>query len=85
MFPIVCHDKLNGASTGGRYGWVLRAKVEPRCFRGTGLIDLATLALTHVLMAVALWRLMWREELDREKTAPKPSKPWLKSRDKGTT
>jgi hypothetical protein len=28
------------------------------------LVDLFTLALTHGLMAIALWRLLWRDDLD---------------------
>jgi len=40
------------------------------------LIDIATLLLTHGLMALALWRLLWRDELDREAGAPPPRKPW---------
>ena len=30
------------------------------------MVDILTLALTHGLMAIALWRLLWRDELDRE-------------------
>ena len=32
----------------------------------SGLIDLFTLALTHGLIALALWRLLFRPELDVE-------------------
>jgi hypothetical protein len=43
------------------------------------LVDILTLALTHGLMAIALWRLLWRDDLDREADsgAPRP-KPWLR-------
>ena len=30
------------------------------------MIDLLTLALTHGLIALALWRMLFREDLDRE-------------------
>jgi hypothetical protein len=30
------------------------------------LVDILTLALTHGLMAIALWRLLWRDDLDRD-------------------
>jgi len=42
------------------------------------LIDLFTLALTHGLIVLALWRLMLREDLDVEDPAPGPRRPWLK-------
>jgi hypothetical protein len=38
------------------------------------LIDLFTLALTHGLIAVALWRLLFRPELDSEE-APARAAP----------
>ena len=41
------------------------------------MIDLATLALTHGLMLLALVRLLGRDELDRENGAPVRRKPWL--------
>ena len=46
--------------------------------RDPRLIDIATLFLTHGLMALALWRLLPRDELDAEEGAPPPRKPWLK-------
>ena len=41
------------------------------------MVDLFTLALTHGLMAIALWRLLFRPELDTE-DAPAPLRPWRK-------
>ena len=41
------------------------------------MVDILTLALTHGLMAIALWRLLWRDDLDREGDTPRRSKPWL--------
>lgn len=40
------------------------------------MIDLFTLALTHGLIVLALWRLLPRDELDSEDAAAR--KPWLK-------
>ena len=42
------------------------------------LIDLLTLALTHGLIVLALWRLAFRDELDVEDAPAGPRKPWLK-------
>jgi hypothetical protein len=42
------------------------------------LIDLFTLALTHGLILLALWRLLFRDELDVEGDPQGPRKPWLK-------
>jgi hypothetical protein len=44
------------------------------------LVDILTLALTHGLMAIALWRLLWRDDLDRDGAGDKPAphRPWLK-------
>ena len=41
------------------------------------MVDVFTLALTHGLMAIALWRLLFRAELDREDAA-EPARPWRK-------
>ena len=41
------------------------------------MIDLLTLALTHGLIVLALWRLLFRDELDTEEPVTTP-KPWLK-------
>jgi hypothetical protein len=43
------------------------------------LVDILTLALTHGLMAIALWRLLWRDDLDRDvgDAATRP-RPWLR-------
>jgi hypothetical protein len=43
------------------------------------LIDYLTLLLTHGLIALALWRLMFRPELDADDAhARAPHKPWQK-------
>ena len=42
------------------------------------MIDLFTLALTHGLIVLALWRLMFRPELDVEDAPAVPRRPWLK-------
>ena len=44
--------------------------------RGCALIDIATLALMHGLMMVALVRMLWRDDLDVEGEAPAARKPW---------
>lgn len=42
------------------------------------LVDILTLALTHGLMAVALWRLLWREDLGQDPDDASVSRrPWL--------
>ena len=43
------------------------------------MIDLFTLALTHGLIVLALWRLTFRDELDVEAAPEGRGKPWLKS------
>jgi len=41
------------------------------------LIDLFTLALTHGLIALALWRMLFRADLDLDDEEPRPTpKPW---------
>ncbi|MEL1251993.1 hypothetical protein [Aurantiacibacter gilvus] len=43
------------------------------------MIDYFSIALTHGLILLALWRLMPRDELDVEGApAEKASRPWLK-------
>ena len=42
------------------------------------MIDLFTLALTHGLIVLALWRLMFRPELDVEDAPEGPRRPWIK-------
>ena len=42
------------------------------------MIDLFTLALTHGLIVLALWRLLFRPELDAEEAPRGLQKPWLK-------
>ena len=41
------------------------------------MIDLATLALTHGLMLLALLRMLQRDELDGEDGGPARRRPWL--------
>ena len=42
------------------------------------MIDLFTLALTHGLIVLALWRLLFRPELDVEDAPAAPRRPWLR-------
>jgi hypothetical protein len=43
------------------------------------LIDLFTLALTHGLIALALWRMLFRADLDYDEgEAPAARQPWRK-------
>ena len=50
----------------------MRAGSEP-------LIDILTLALTHGLMAIAVWRLLWRDDLGRDpEDVVAPRRPWLR-------
>jgi hypothetical protein len=43
------------------------------------LIDLLTLALTHSLIALALWRMLFRPDLDADEgEARAPRRPWRK-------
>ena len=42
------------------------------------MIDLLTLALTHGLIAVALWRMLFRADLDEDE-APAARPPWRKA------
>jgi hypothetical protein len=43
------------------------------------VVDIATLALTHGLMAIALWRLLWRDDLDCDPgDAVRRPRPWLR-------
>jgi len=49
------------------------------------LIDLLTLALTHGLIAIALWRMLFRADLDLDEDAARPArKPWRKAAPGGT-
>jgi hypothetical protein len=48
------------------------------------LIDLLTLALTHGLIAIALWRMLFRADLDLDENAADPArKPWRKAAQSG--
>lgn len=44
------------------------------------MIDLFTLALTHGLIALALWRLLFRDDLDAEDAPEGPRRPWVKDK-----
>jgi hypothetical protein len=71
---VPCHDKLNGASTASAYGHAWTAGNQ-------GLIDLFTLALTHSLIALALWRLLFRADLDSDDgEVREPRRAWGKDR-----
>ena len=48
------------------------------------MIDLFTLALTHGLILFALWRLLFRPELDVEDAPAQAPRPWLKDVPTGT-
>jgi hypothetical protein len=43
------------------------------------VVDILSLALTHGLMAIALWRLLSRDDLGHDPgEAPAPWRPWLR-------
>ena len=43
------------------------------------MVDILSLALTHGLMAIALWRLLSRDDLGQDPAdAVAPSRPWLR-------
>ena len=43
------------------------------------MVDILSLAVTHGLMAIALWRLLARDDLgDDPGEAPEPWRPWLR-------
>lgn len=45
------------------------------------MIDYFAIGLTHALLALAIWRLLARADLDSDgDAAEKPVKPWLKGR-----
>ncbi|WP_340588397.1 hypothetical protein [Erythrobacter alti] len=49
------------------------------------MIDYFSIVLTHGLIMVAVWRLLFRAELDDEKAVQaEPDRPWLKNRESGT-
>jgi len=46
------------------------------------MVDYFAIALTHGLIALAVWRLMTRDDLDHETAEDAaPPRPWLKDRD----
>ncbi len=46
------------------------------------MIDYFSIALTHGLILFACWRLLLRDDLDREgDPSGKAARPWLKNRD----
>jgi hypothetical protein len=49
------------------------------------VVDILSLALTHGLMAIALWRLLSRDDLGHDPgAAPAPLRPWLRAPPAGT-
>jgi hypothetical protein len=74
----IWQDKLNGASTASR----LRPGHDLCGI--PAIVDLLTLALTHGLMAIALWRLLGRPELDEEDVV-EPRRPWARRSPAGGT
>jgi hypothetical protein len=63
---------------------------QPRARKGCGipagtlgLIDLLTLALTHGLIALALWRMLFRADLDVDE-GEAARRPWRKEAQSGT-
>jgi hypothetical protein len=43
------------------------------------LIDILTLALTHGLIALALWRMLFRADLDLDEGEARPARrPWAR-------
>lgn len=44
------------------------------------MVDNFSIALTHILIAIALWRLLYRDDLDHEVS---PRKLWQQRRDAG--
>ncbi|WP_200943119.1 hypothetical protein [Altererythrobacter sp. Root672] len=44
------------------------------------MVDIFTLALTHGLLAVAIWRLLFRPDLDSEEGPDGRDRPWLRKR-----
>jgi hypothetical protein len=48
--------------------------------RGHSVVDILSLAVTHGLMAIALWRLLSRDDLGRDPgEAALPARPWLRA------
>lgn len=63
--PFLCHDKLNGPSTGPHYQPPHEARL------GTlGMIDNLGLAVSHGLIILAVWRLLWRPDLNDDSASP---------------
>ncbi|HEX7710651.1 MAG TPA: hypothetical protein VF418_06900 [Sphingomonadaceae bacterium] len=44
------------------------------------MIDYFAIGLTHALLALAVWRLLQRADLDGDGSESKAAKPWLKGR-----
>lgn len=45
------------------------------------MVDNFTLALTHGLIALAMWRLLLRDDLDADGAGPAPPRrPWIRDR-----
>lgn len=45
------------------------------------MVDYFAIAVTHGVMALALWRLLQRDDLDREEGDEAPVPRWKRSRD----
>jgi hypothetical protein len=45
------------------------------------MIDKFTIFLPHILMAIAVWRLLHRDDLDDDPSLPSRKAPFRKSRD----
>lgn len=49
------------------------------------LIDIFSILLTHGLILLVCWRLMWRDDLDADEADQEPSRrPWLRDERQGT-
>lgn len=44
------------------------------------MVDNFAIGLTHVLMAIALWRMLYRDDLDQEVT---PRQQWMNRKNSG--
>src|SRR3546814_3164992 len=74
-----CQTSLNAASTPPRVRSPHRPKRgPPRNRHRRTMVDNFSIALTHVLMGIALWRLLYRDDLDHEVS---PRKLWQQRRD----
>ena len=70
----MCHGKLNGPSTAAAY-----EAFDDARFGTAGMIDNFSLALSHGLILLAVWRLFARPDLDTDDPPP-PDAPKPKGR-----